>query len=175
MRENNNVYQKILYLAFLFFIASFVGGLLESFYLWFLFGNFKIGGFMYGPWKPIYGFGCLLIYFITQKNNKNKSLIFLNCMIICSLFEYASSLILEVIFDKIWWDYSDNFFNINGRICLLNSLIWGIMGLAFYDYVEPFMKKLFQKIHIKKMVIFLFILFSFFLIDIVFSLVRNFS
>lgn len=40
-----------------------------------------------------------------------------------------------------WWDYSNELFNINGRICLVFSIVWGIIGLIFVDKIHPFIKE----------------------------------
>ena len=174
-RDINKFYDEVLYALFLFLITSVVGGLLESVYIWFLFGKFDIGGFMYGAWRPIYGFGCLLLYFITNNKKRNNFKIFFNSLIYCSLFEYLVSLVLEIIFNKTWWDYSNNFLNLNGRICLFNSIIWGFLGLIFVYYIEPFIKKLFDKINFKKMKNALNILTILFILDFMLSLFNNFN
>lgn len=174
-KVSNKFYDEIVYTLFLFFISSLVGGMLESIYIWILTGNFNIGGFLYGAWRPIYGFGCLLLYFITKKKKKNNLKIFLSSLIYCSLFEYLASIILELIFHKTWWDYSNNFFNLNGRICLLNSIIWGFLGIVFVYYIEPFIKIIFDKITLNKMKKALNILTILFVLDFTLSLFNNFN
>jgi len=36
---------------------------------------------------------------------------------------------MEKLFHSKWWDYSNNKFNINGRVCLLNSILFGLMSV----------------------------------------------
>ena len=63
--------------------------------------------------------------------------LFLKAMIICSLLEYFTSYIMEKIFKTRWWDYSDRSYNINGRICLLNMLCFGMLGCLLMYIINP--------------------------------------
>lgn len=174
MIENKkDIYEEILYIIFLFFVGALIGGLAETVFVYLMFNKFYIGGFMYGPWRPIYGLGCLLLYLITKKIKGNDLKVFLSCAIICSVFEYLSSVILEIIFNKRWWDYSNVFLNLNGRICLIISIIWGVVGLIFLKKLEPFVRKVFQNITIKKKKNFLTGLVVLYLIDHIFSWLNN--
>jgi uncharacterized membrane protein len=44
---------------------------------------------------------------------------------------------MEKIFSIRWWDYSNEKFNINGRICLKNGILFGIMSLVFIYCLIP--------------------------------------
>ena len=59
-------------------------------------------------------------------------------MIIFSLFEFSASWMLETLFHQRWWDYSNAFLNVQGRICLSFSILWGIIGLLFINIIHPF-------------------------------------
>lgn len=150
-----------------------MGGIIEIIYQALTVGTVKIGGFLYGPFRPIYGFGCLLLYFIGRKFNKNLITIFFSSLIICSLFEYVSSFILELIFNRTWWNYNGFFLNINGRICLTISICWGILGVVFILYLEPFFKFLYNKINKKILIIILCILSVEYIPDGVFSVIKH--
>ena len=173
MKFNKKFFQKFIYILFLFFVSAILEWMMETIYFFLLFQKFDIGGFMYGPWRPIYGFGCLLLYFITRKVKGGNLAIFFQCFFICSIFEYLSSYFLELIFNRTWWNYSHLFLNLNGRICLYHSLIWGSLGILFLKYIEPFLLKIFQEIDFKKMTIFITILFFLYQIDGLFSWFRN--
>ena len=150
-----------------------MGGIIEIIYQALTVGTVKIGGYLYGPFRPIYGFGCLLLYFIGRKFNKNLITIFFSSLIICSLFEYVSSFILELIFNRTWWIYNGFFLNINGRICLTISICWGILGVVFILYLEPFFKFLYNKINKKILIIILCILSVEYIPDGVFSVIKH--
>lgn len=170
---NKSLLKKFLYLLFLFFICSLLGGVIEVIYQILTRGTFKLGGFLYGPFRPIYGLGCILLYFIGRKFNKNLITIFISSLIICSLFEYVSSFILELIFNRTWWDYAGFILNINGRICLTISICWGILGVIFILYLEPILNKLYNKLNKKILVMILGLIFIEYAIDIIFSLIKH--
>ena len=54
--------------------------------------------------------------------------------------------LLEVIFNTKYWDYSDRKLNIKGRVCLLNSIYWGILGIVFIKFIHPGIEKIITEI-----------------------------
>ena len=63
---------------------------------------------------------------------------FFMSIIICGLLEYLTSFFMEKIFNARWWDYSKRKFNINGRICLENLVLFGICSLFIVYIANPF-------------------------------------
>ena len=102
----------------LFFIYSFMGWILEEIYAFYIHKKFINRGFLMGPLCPLYGVGCLALTFILHKFSNNILLLFVLSMIICSAIEYLIGYLLEKIFSLRWWDYSDEKYNLDGRICL---------------------------------------------------------
>lgn len=86
-------------------------------------------GFLFGPYCPIYGVGSLFILFLLLRFKEDPVAVFILGAIITSALEYVTSFILEKIFHNKWWDYSDEKFNIHGRIFLFNSLLFGFGSL----------------------------------------------
>lgn len=96
----------------------------------------KSGKALRGPWCPLYGLGGLLIISVVSVIPDNMILIYIVSVLVASFTEYLVSVILEMVFNMKWWDYSFKKFNLNGRICLENSLLFGILGiLIFYIYL----------------------------------------
>lgn len=121
-------------------IYSVLGWILESVYKTFLEKKFVNSGFLKGPVCPIYGFGALLML-LTLNNLKDKIiLLFIVAFFVLSIWEYAVGLFLEKIFKTKYWDYSHLKFNIQGRVCLKNSIYWGILGVGFIKLVHPFIE-----------------------------------
>ena len=58
-------------------------------------------------------------------------------VIITSALEYITSWVMEILFKTRWWDYSERFMNINGRVCLLNSTLFGIMSIVVVYIIHP--------------------------------------
>lgn len=123
----------------LFIIFSFVGWCSEVFYVGVFFEHKFINrGFLHGPLCPIYGFGGCSILLLPPVILKSWVPLFFTSMILCTLVEYFISWILEKMFHTLWWDYSHYRFNLNGRICLLNSVLFGVMGLVSVHFVIPY-------------------------------------
>ena len=137
---------------------------------YFLEGSIVNRGALYGPWLPIYGFGCgLIILLLNIINMYNKSrfikkieenpfIVFLIVMILCSFLEYITSYVIEMKTGLKYWDYSGHFMNINGRICLENSLFFGVGGCLCIYIIAPFLQRMFSKIPYKTKAIFAAIL-----------------
>ena len=104
-------------------------------------------GFLVGPYCPIYGCGCLLIIALLHKYQDDPFTLFIMAVIVCSLLEYFTSYVMEKLFKARWWDYSDRKFNINGRICLDNLFLFGILGLLIFYIVNPLFSGFIDKIN----------------------------
>ena len=72
------------------------------------------------------------------------------------------------------WDYSNVPFNINGRICLLYSVFWGILGYFWIKCIYPAFSMLILKITDRAGKIITWVLFAFFVFDAVVSLIAMF-
>ena len=135
------IYQLPFRQAFLIFIMfSVVGWISEVLYVG-IFHEHKFvnRGFLYGPLCPIYGFGGVVILILPAALYKTWIPLFFASMILCTVVEYFVSWIMEKMFHARWWDYSHYKFNLNGRICLLNSVLFGFMGLGVIHFVYPYM------------------------------------
>lgn len=150
----------------LFVFGCFLGYILETVFYVIKYGEYvSKQGLLYGPFKPIYGFGTLLftwIYYLVKK--KTMIRFFLVGTLIGSVFEYVSSWIIEVIFHSYVWDYSDFRFNINGRIYLPYCLVWGLIALLWGVIIYPFLKKIYLKYKVKRHFKLITILLSVFMI-----------
>lgn len=130
------------YLVILFSVYSFIGWAMETMYCSIMSQKFVYRGFLIGPVCPIYGFGALGVIFILSPFENHPELVFLFGIILTSVLEYVVSVILEKLFKKSWWDYSDRKFNVNGRICLMNSALWGLLSLFLIYVAHPLLSKL---------------------------------
>ena len=106
-------------------------------------------GFLYGPVCPIYGLGAVIMILALQPLKKNNYILFFGGCVVGAIIEYLISYLGEIILKVNWWDYSDRFLNINGRICLTYSLFWGILALYLMKHLNPLIDKLFDKIKSK--------------------------
>lgn len=102
-------------------------------------------GFLYGPFCPIYGLGAVIMILGLQAFKKNNYTLFLGGFLVGSVVEYLISFLGEAIFKVNWWDYSDRFLNINGRICFTFSLFWGLLAIYLLGHFNPIIDKLINK------------------------------
>ena len=94
-------------------------------------------GFLNGFICPIYGHGALLVLYVLHGGFKNPILTFLGGMVLTSALEYFTSWFMEKIFHMRWWDYSKKKIQINGRVCLLNSVLFGLACVLLCHVVNP--------------------------------------
>ena len=169
---SSKIYSLILY----FFIFAFLGWVLESLFSLYALGHFTKRGFLYGPICPIYGYGAIMLITILNKYKNNSFKLFFYSIIIFSTFEYIVSFVLDALFATHWWDYTNDFLNLNGRISIFYSLAWGIIAILFINHIYPFMQKkveiILHKIPYILQINFLRIFFLIFGTDTIFSCIR---
>lgn len=123
---------------FLQFLAySFLGWTCETIYCSIGQGKFVNRGFLNGPLCPVYGFGAMAVLVFLRPIQDNIPLLFLCGMLVTSVIEYITGYLLEKLFATKWWDYSTYRFNIHGRVCLRNSLIFGALSVVAARVVDP--------------------------------------
>lgn len=94
-------------------------------------------GFLNGPLCPIYGHGALLVLLALGDRWDTPALTFLVGMALTTAVEYVTSYAMEKLFHMRWWDYSRYKLQVNGRVCLVNSLLFGCACLALRYAVHP--------------------------------------
>lgn len=126
-------------------------------------------GFLFGPYCPIYGVGSLFILFLLLRFKEDPVVVFILGAIITSALEYVTSFILEKIFHNKWWDYSDEKFNIHGRIFLFNSLLFGFGSLVIIYTGERIITKILGLLSPFVMSVLAYSLFVVFILDVIYS------
>ncbi len=129
-------------LATYFILYSFLGWIMESIFRSICEKRLINTGFLRGPFCPIYGIGSIIMFVFLQNIANYPVLLFFISMIILTAWEYIVGILLEKLFDTKYWDYSDHKFNFQGRICLTNSIYWGILGVLFIKYIHPFVQSI---------------------------------
>lgn len=160
-----------LYTTFSYFlIYSILGWCAEMIYCAICQRKIVDRGFLYGPYCPIYGIGSLIVLHLLYSYSYNPFIIFFTSMFFTTLLEYITSFILEKLFNAKWWDYSEHKFNINGRICLLNSVEFALLSLLLIYILHPTIELYTSKIPIDILQQLTIILFFVLTIDFVFTL-----
>ena len=166
--EKRNLKKEVIIIFWLFLIGSILGYIFEMIVVLFQKGYFESRqGLIYGPFTPVYGIGAIIYYLILNNIKKdNKIKIFFITAILGGITEYICSLVQEKVFGTISWDYSYLIFDINGRTSLLHCSYWGIAGILYVIYIDPFLEKLKCKIDKKILKIVSIIFAVFMLFDI---------
>lgn len=132
---------QILRFLLYFIIYSFFGWILESIYKSFIEKRIINSGFLFGPFCPIYGFGACIMILCLEPFKNNAMLLFATSFVVMSIWEYIVGWLLEKQFNTKYWDYTGNFLNIKGRVCLKNSTFWGALGVIFMMWIHPVIEK----------------------------------
>lgn len=161
--------KTISYYFLIFFIYSVLGWIMESTYVSIGQKKFVNRGFLIGPYCPIYGYGSLIMIIYLEQYKDNILTVFILGIAICSFLEYITSYLMEKIFKARWWDYSDRKFNLNGRVCGKNALLFGIGGLIVIYLVHPIIETLISKLNNYLILILSTIFFVIYIIDTIVS------
>ena len=113
-------------------------------------------GIMFGPYCPIYAVGALLFLLFFGKFMKKEGgialqisrpfIIFFGSMAVATAVELTGTYILEYFTGGWPWDtYADYDINFQARIALSPSLRFGMGGLLFLYFVQPFYNWLLSK------------------------------
>lgn len=125
----------------LFFIYAFAGVVLEILYCW----AFEFRGviesrtaLLYLPFNPLYGIGGVVISLVLLPVFDNPIIVFFLGALVGSALEYIASVVMEKAFHAVYWDYSKEFLNIQGRICLKYAVLWGLLSLVLLYVFDVF-------------------------------------
>lgn len=135
-------------LACLFFIGAFLGDIIET-----IFCRITAGVWMsrssvvYGPFSIVWGFGAVLLTAILYRyRDRSDSFVFLFGTVLGGAYEYTCSVLTELLFGTVFWDYSHLPFNLGGRINLLYCFFWGIAAVVWLKLCYPHLSRFIEKL-----------------------------
>ncbi len=124
-------------LVWLFFIYSFSGWCIEVCYAAICRKQFINRGVVNSPLCPIYGVASTLFAIFLPELTANPFFLFLGGLLLATTLEYATGMIMERIFRRKLWDYSQIKYNLSGYVCVRYSLLWGLLALLTMGFVNP--------------------------------------
>lgn len=137
-------YQKLGTLFLIIVLSGFIGWVWE-FILQEFEGNFKhiyIKGGNFLPWINIYAYGAIVILIVTYKIRKNPWLVFIVSALATGIVEFIGGWLAYTFYNGArYWDYSNKwwgFGNINGFVCPVSIITFGLGALLFVYALFPF-------------------------------------
>ena len=138
-------------IVLLFILGSFLGDVTET-----IFCRISAGVWMsrsslvWGPFSIVWGFAIAAVTALFYKyKDRSDSFLFIIGTLLGGAYEYLCSVASELVFGKVFWDYSDIPFNLGGRINLLYCFFWGIAAVVWFKVLYPISSKWIEKISIK--------------------------
>lgn len=167
------MFDTIINYVFMFFVFSAIGWAIECTYR--SLGERRVinSGFLYGPMCPIYGTGCLVFDIclvpISAPIEKRIIIVLLLGMVLADAVEYITSYLMEKLFNARWWDYSNNFLNLHGRICFKHTCYWAIFAFAYVYLIAPLYRYALTFISQEIRIIAVFVILAIFAVDLTFT------
>ena len=130
-------------IVLLFFCGAFLGDLTET-----VFCRITAGVWMsrssvvWGPFSIVWGLAIALVTALLYKyKDRSDSFLFGMGSFLGGAYEYLCSVFTELVFGKVFWDYSEIPFNLGGRINLLYCFFWGMAAVVWMRYGYPVVMK----------------------------------
>lgn len=137
-------------LFWLFFLGAFLGDVVETIFCFLTMGRWMSrSSLVWGPFSLVWGLAIVLATVLLYKDrDKQDRHIFLVGAVLGGAYEYICSVFTEIVFGKVFWDYSKIPFNLGGRINLLYCLFWGIAAVVWIKILYPRISGLIEKVPI---------------------------
>ena len=141
-------FHKILWL---FMIGAFLGDITETIYCRIASGVWMSrSSVVWGPFSIVWGLAIAAATVLLHRyRNRSDTFLFLTGTFLGGAYEYVCSVFTELVFGKVFWDYSKIPFNLGGRINLLYCFFWGIAAVVWMKYLYPRISSLIEKIPMK--------------------------
>lgn len=132
---------------FLFLSSSVIGCLFEMGVVWLGTGVLMSrSSLLYGAVSIVWGLGALLMTLILFPLKRyGPWAVFAGGAVLGGGFEYLTSLFLELVYHRLFWDYSHLPFNLDGRTNLLYAAFWGLAGVVWIYWLAPQLLRVLEK------------------------------
>ena len=135
-------------IVWIFLVSAFLGALIEMVYCHHLDGFWmNRSSLLYGTFSVVWGVGAVILTVVLQRlENRNVLWIFAVGFFIGGSYEYMCSVLSELVFGTVFWDYSDMPLNIGGRTNIMYCAAWGILAVIWIKGIYPVMSSWIEKI-----------------------------
>lgn len=132
----------------LFILGAFLGDIVET-----IFCRLTVGVWMsrssvvWGPFSIVWGLAIALVTTLLFKSKgKSDRHLFILGTLLGGAYEYSCSVFTEIVFGKVFWDYSHIPFNLGGRINLLYCFFWGFAAVIWFKNLYPILHHVIERI-----------------------------
>lgn len=138
-------------LLWVFALGSLLGDLVETLFCFATTGVWMSrSSLVWGPFSVVWGGAMILATALLHRyQNRPSSLIFWVGTLLGGAYEYVCSVLGELVFGAVFWDYSDYPFNLGGRINLLYCFFWGFAAVAWIKGAYPWFSQLIDRLRAK--------------------------
>lgn len=154
---------------YFFIIGAFVGWILECVFKYTTKNFRRTPGILNTPFCILYGLGTVVLSTIINRITNNIWLLFALSMIVLTIMEYVTFVLLKNIYGIQLWDYRDMTFSINEKVCLEFSFVWGILGALYIRYVLPILFNFFVNAQSFALTFAIYLLFAIIIGDFIYS------
>lgn len=133
-------------IVWLFFLYSFLGWCVEVCWAAIHRKQFVNRGFVNSPLCPIYGFSSTLFAVFLPELASRPFFLFLGGLLMATMLEYSTGMLMEKIFHKKLWSYSHIKYNLSGYVCARYSLLWGALAVLTMRFANPFLCRIFHMV-----------------------------
>lgn len=137
--EKENETYGFVQFFWLFFIGALLGDIVETIFCRITAGVWMSrSSLVWGPFSVVWGLAVAFMTALLYKDrDKEEHHIFWVGAFLGGTYEYICSVFTELVFGKIFWDYSDIPFNLGGRINLLFCFFWGLAAVVWMKGMYP--------------------------------------
>ena len=155
----------------LFIIGAFMGDIVETIFCRATAGVWMSrSSLVWGPFSIVWGLAiALATWFLYNYRNRSDGFLFAFGTFLGGAYEYICSVFTELVFGKVFWDYSSLPFNLGGRINLLYCFFWGIAAVIWLKKLYPIFSNLIEKLPMKTGKIITWILIVFMILNVIVS------
>ncbi len=133
-------------LVCLFYLYSFFGWCLEVVYAAIGRKEFVNRGLLNGMLCPVYGVSMVFMLVFMDSLREEWFYLFLGCMVVGTVTELLTGLLLEKVFHLRLWNYSGKKFQAGGYICLAAAMVWGGLGILVIKFINPLLMAVLENI-----------------------------
>ena len=135
-------------IALLLVVGAFLGDIVETIFCRLTAGIWMSrSSFVWGPFSIVWGVALAAATMLLYRYRKySDRFLFFMGTFLGGAYEYTCSVMTEIMFGKVFWDYSKIPFNLGGRINLLYCFFWGIAAVVWFKILFPPVEKWIEKI-----------------------------